>query len=301
MASAFQINLRNLGNSGNNNSSPTNRNELETFLMRQNQIERPVLPSNPTLDRWTMNETTDDQLRQRVNDEWAGYFNKNMVAIENNINNLYNQARNDQTLAQRSADERRAAIEKEYGVARENVANDSLRRGLARSSIAVNQQATLSNIAAEQRTGVSNELIERMAGLDAEIYNLEGMRQGAIDNFNIAFAARVTQELNRLKGERDAFNREVIRFNNQAAQQERDNQMQNIMNESRLHGERLNQMQTEQELNLQTNFRENYLKIRQYLANMSRRDARNALANDPLFRSHLNSYFFYRLYDEFAR
>ncbi|MCL2860807.1 MAG: hypothetical protein FWE22_00125 [Firmicutes bacterium] len=302
MASAFQIHLRNLNNSGSNqNSSKSDRRDLETFLMRQNQIERPVLPQSSSFERWSLNEQTDDQLRQRVNDEWAGYFNHNIVAIENNINNLYNQFRNDQTLAQRSADERRAAVEHEYGIARENVANDSLRRGLARSSIAVNQQAALSNAAAEQRTGISNELIERLAGLDAEIHSLEGMRQSAVDNFNIAFAARITKELNRLKGERDAFNRDAIRFNNQMSQQERDNQMQNIMNESRLHGERLSHMQQEADLNMQTNFRENYLKIRQYLAGMSRRDARDALANDPLFRMHLNSYFFYRLYAEFAR
>jgi len=298
--SIFQTSLKNLSSSGNRNTTDERR-DLESFLARQNQIERPVLPSSPTFERWNLNEKTDGQLRQRVNDEWAGYFNHNITAIENNINNLYNQFRNDQKLAQRSADERHAAVDKEYGIARENVANDSLKRGLARSSIAVNKQAALSNAAAEQRTGISNELIERLAGLDAEIHGLEAMKQSALDNFNIAFAAKITQELNRLISERDTFNRDAIRFNNQMMQAERDNQMQNIMNESKLHGERLSQMQQENNLNMQTNFRENYIRIREYLAGMSARDARNVLANDPLFRDHLNSYYFYRLYDEFGR
>ena len=198
---------------------------------------------------------------------------------------------------QKRGEQQLREIEAAFTKAQQNSDNDALRRGLARSSIAVNRTADIQTAAAEAESNARGENSKRLADIDAQLARLDGQREKALNEFNIAHAARITQEINRLTEARTAQNNEAAAFNNNVLGQE----MQRELNAVQL-AQRTDELNASRESAERARQREElFASTFRQLEAMSSRDARNEIRNNVLLREQLTPSQFFRLYDRFGR
>jgi len=231
-----------------------------------------------------------DDLKKLAKANLTEFDQTNRRAIEGMIEEAGNLLMSNRDTEKARAEQLMRQIDAAYGTARKNSNNDALKRGLARSSIAVNRTADIETAAAEKRSSATAENLANLADIDNRLASLAGKRENALNQFDIAYAARLTQEINNLTQERE----------------KRD--MDRALNQSRLDTEALRREELSDSINAS---RETAEKARRQeedfaaafnrLSGMSARDARHAVRNDLLLREQLTPSQFFRLYDRFGR
>ncbi|MCL2369976.1 MAG: hypothetical protein FWC80_01930 [Firmicutes bacterium] len=240
---------------------------------------------------------TDGQIRELAGANLSEWEQANRRQIDNAREEAERLLSSNREAEQRRGEEQLREIESAFAQAQQRADNDALRRGLARSSIAVNRTADIQTASAEAESNARGENSVRLADIDAQLARLDSQREQALNDFNIAHAARITQEINRLTGERTAQNDAAIQFNNNVLNQEMQRELNAVqlaqrtddLNASRASAERARH----QEALFTSTFRE--------LEAMSARDARNEIRNNVLLREQLTPSQFFRLYDRFGR
>lgn len=186
--------------------------------------------------------------------------------------------------------------------------NDALKRGLARSSIAANTVAALNSEKAGKAASAAESYYLAERDLEEKLAGLEVKRQKAMDDFNISYTAKLTEEINRLKAQRDELMSEALKYNNSLTEKENEEKLERQKAESELYTEALGQAKAERELqdNLSAaeqdkKYQEIYGVLRDKLLTMSAQEAQNEIKNNSIYRAYLSDAYFYKLYDEFGR
>ncbi|MDR2201643.1 MAG: hypothetical protein LBP26_02600 [Clostridiales bacterium] len=260
-----------------------------------------TLDDAPEYERMRPPEMSDDELKKRGEAELAEYLNAGKNAIEAELAALDKKYQNDKTAAEKAASQKAAAAEDAYKKAAETLANDALKRGLARSSIAVSGQNGLAGARAQTLGQIGAEYSDAVAKLDGEISTLGVKREKALNDFNIAYAARLTAAINGLKDERDKKYAEALKYNNSLTEKEYEQAVDKTMKESDLFGERLAQAEKLQKLAGEKPYERIYNSYYAILSKMSAADAKRALSEQPRIRADLDDAHFYRLFNAFGR
>lgn len=293
---------------GNKKSGNLDDMKSEIAAMEEKpETEKPKLPDGPAYERIEYEPPTDEALQKRAREEYEAYRRTAEKAIAEEKAAAEAKLNREKAAADDKAAADRQAVDAAYDRADEQTANDTLKRGVARSSIAVNRMADLAKARADERTAVEKGYSEKLAALDGEIGSLEAKRQQALNDFNITLAAKITARINELTDERTNKQNEAIRYNNGLAEKEAAYEVDKTMKESDLYGEQLSQTEKENELekkygtNTEKRYAAVYDKMRGTLAGMSAAEARDAVRNDTFFTDNLSQYWYYKLYDEFGR
>ena len=272
-------------------------------------------PLQPRLERKQGDDRTDEQIRDAAAANLKESEQTGRRAIDSMIEEADSLLRNNRNTEEQRARELLGQIETAFGQAQRNADNDALRRGLARSSIAHNRSADIQTAGAEARRDAVAQNLDNLAQIDNQLDGLTAKRERALNDFDIAHAARLTQEINNLTDARTRANNEAMAFNNRAAadearmvNDERRLEMDSQLNQSRLQNEALNRERLQDELNATRNAAERrrlqeelFASTFRELEDMSRRDARNEIRNNLILREQLTPSQFFRLYDRFGR
>ncbi len=278
------------------------RKKLEDYLSEAAKAEQDSrLPDAPQYERMENAAVSDEEIEKRAKDELAGYESSSRSAIETENEALNKKYSEDKAAAQKSFYEKNAAVESAYSKAKEDSSNDSLKRGLARSSIALNKQYSLNENEAAAKTALASEINSKIEALDNEISALGVKREKAMNDFNIAYAAKLTTLINGLKDERETKKAEALKYNNSLTEKEHSAAVDKEMNESSLYTQSLNQKKLKNDLGDTTDYSANYSIMRTILSKLSPSEARKALAEDAIFKENLSERYYYMLYDEFGR
>ena len=200
-----------------------------------------------------------------------------------------------------------AALETNYARAAENIDNDVLKRGIGRSSIAVGQKEELESDYARRRADTSAEYGGKIAELDAEIGALSAKLSKALDDFNIAYAAKLNETVGKLKAERAEKIEEVEKYNNDVRYKQAKLDESRAKTESKLYSDALSQSQKENSASSLSKERQDaiyksvYGKMDEYLGSMTPDEARIELNNHSFYRQHLSDYYYYKLMDKYGR
>lgn len=203
----------------------------------------------------------------------------------------------------KAAEKTSAKLGDEYASAVTAFENDAIKRGVARSSIAANNSAAIRSAAATAAAANALETENNIKTLENEIAQLEAGRKTALDNFNITYAAKLTEKINGLAAERDAKQAEVLEYNNALAQKELDAAYEKAGLESKLYSDSLSQTEKEKELASgvsQTVYQAKYEAIEAYLASMPASAAKSAVLGDTLIRDNLSDYYYYKIYNAYV-
>lgn len=280
--------------------------EIEEFINGYGQSkvpEKPVLPDTPEYTRMEYDAPDDEEIDSRAKSELDAYRNEGYGKIDKEINALREKYDSDLSAARENHEAAARKTEASYEAAKKNTDNDMLKRGIARSSIAANKRAELESGEAEAKARLAAEYKRIGDEITAEISSLSVKREQALGDFNIAYAAKLTERINELKDDRDKKAAEALKYNNSLAEKEYAAKVDKQMKESDLYGEALSQREKENKLG-ETDGRDYlvvYTAVAEKLRTINKNDAREIVLNNPNVRLGVGNTYYYKLYDEFCR
>ena len=145
------------------------------------------------------------------------------------------------------------------------------------------------------------------ADVDAKISELDVKRQKAMDDFDIAYTAKLTEEINKLRSEREKLKTEALKYNNSLTEKENKEKIDKAKAESDLYTEQLAQKKAEEKLaegdtaTKEKRYQQIYTVLRDKLLTMSPQEAKQEITNNPIYSSYLSKPYYYKLFDEFGR
>lgn len=280
--------------------------ELKNFVNSQYGSYMPAKQETaevPTYEKYEYEAPTDEQITQSATDELSGYKAQN----EKSIGTEYAQKEKELVANKASTAENygdsSAKLKATYEEAAQSLSDDALKRGLARSSIALNNQAAASQAYTQSQSELLNKYNDNISAIDQELNGLEGQRQSALDSFNISYAAKLTERINELKEQREDNKQKALEYNNSLRSKEYEQKLDKDSTESDLYTEALNQQKAKNELKktipdeMRNEIDANiYNKVVEILNSMSFNEARELFLNEPIFHEVLNDYYYYTLY-----
>lgn len=270
--------------------------------------EKPDLGDGITYDRIEYDAPSDEEIEKRAQDSLKEYEQAGVSSIENEIAALLEKYTSDKNVNTATYESTLKSLNDAYQSAIEAANNDALKRGLARSSIALNTTAAINSEKADKAAAAAAEYNRQDADLTSKINGLEVERQKAMDEFNISYTAKLTEEINKLKEQREELKNEAIKYNNTLAEKEENERIEREKAESDLYSEALSQAKAERDLTdnpgvaeQDSRYQQIYTLLRDKLLTMSAQEAQNEVRNNSIYRAYLSDAYFYKLYDEFAR
>ncbi len=285
------------------------RSELEEAIKRletvDGGIEKPSLPS-VKLDEVKYDAPTDAELKKRAETELSDYRKNGVADIRSKSAESAAELNNKRAAYEAGLKNERAALDASYAAAAENIDNDVLKRGLARSSVAVNAKGELEADYAARSGDIAQKYGMEIAALDGEIASVGSKLNQALNDFNIAYAAKLNEKLGQLKSEREQKVRDVTEYNNSVrkAQAELDAKLKKTENE--LYAQELENKKNSGIDSLDDSAREEiyksvYAQMDNFLGGLGQREAQLEIRNNTLYRQHLSDYYYYKLYDKYGR
>ena len=198
--------------------------------------------------------------------------------------------------------QKESVINDSYQQAKASSAAEALKRGLARSSIALSQGTVLDEKQAEQIANVRNSYIEQAAEIDYKLSDLETKKQSALADLDISYAAKLAIEIDELKNERSKKIEEVTKYNNELAKYEAEYNINRQKAEQDLtlgqyeiiKNKTVGKSDIEQELSKQKQEKK-FEYILDYLGGMSKKDAISFAENSDIVKNSLDTYYYRKL------
>ena len=279
--------------------------EIEAAYSDEGQAGTDIseLPPLPTYEYKEYDAPTDEEIAKTAESSLSDYRAESIAAIEKAAEEGRQADKEARERAQESAERTAESIDSDYEEASKSLNDDALKRGLARSSIAVNRTADLSSARAEAMASLAVASEQERLRLDSELAALENERTRALDAFDIAYAARVTEKINELTAERTAREEEVLEYNNKLREQEKKDAEDRAeliadLREQALEASENDGVNAEQGEGAN---KAKYTAIHAYLSTLSRERAKEAVREDALIRNSLTDYYYYKLYNEYGR
>jgi len=168
-------------------------------------------------------------------------------------------------------------------------------RGLQRSSIASNTANLIDNTKEQNLNDANQQFVDLIKNIDIQIGGLEQKRNKALQDFDIVYAAKLTQDINALMAEREKNNQAALKYNNNLNTQMQKDYQQYLKNQQD-HDKQIDDAKAKQLLQRQQQLFE---EARIVLKSMPITEARQKIENDPIF-ANLPYYMRTTLYNQFG-
>ncbi|MCH5155023.1 MAG: hypothetical protein J1F69_00305 [Clostridiales bacterium] len=280
--------------------------EIDRLESNSSSAMKPSLPQ-VSLQEKEYNAPDDDTLKRKAESELDDYRR----STENSLKQK--SASEEQELnAKRDAyaDAKKnteAELERQYEAAARAIDNDAVRRGLARSSIASVERGALEREYLNKSADVAREYGNKIAQLESDIASVNKKLQDALNDFNLSYAAKLTNRLNELKAEREKKMEEVIEYNNEIKRKQAALDYDRMKTENDLYSAALNQEKQEKSLDgipaerRDEIYKAVYQRMDEFLGSLDPAQALLEIRNHSMYRQHLSNYYYNRLYDKYGR
>lgn len=266
------------------------------------QFENVVLPKSSGVQKLEYQPLTDAEIENLAKNSLAEYYNKSTKAIMEETQNQKNDLSDYKKQLYDALAQKESVIQDTYSQAKSSAAAEALKRGLARSSIALSQAAAFDQEQAQQIAQVRNSYIEQAAEIDYKIAELETKKQSALNDLDITYAAKLAIEIDELKKERSDKIEEVQKYNNELAKYEAE---YNINRQKAEQDLTLGQYEilknkttglSEIEKELNTHKQEKKFEyILDYLNSMSKKEALKLAETNDVIKNSLDTYYYRKL------
>lgn len=277
--------------------------KLETVVT---EVKKPTLPT-VKLEETKYDAPTDAQLEKLAVGSLVDYKTQGEAAIRKENADSGAALRTKLDAAVSGRDGELTALDGEYNAAARNIDNDVIKRGLARSSIAATQKGALEADRAKSAAAIRESYGKRISELDSEISMLGAKLQTALDDFNVSYAVKLNETLAALKAEREDKIAAAAKYNNEVRAKQAALDAERLKTESELYTAALKQQDVATDLDVLSKdkreviYKEVYKKMDEYLASLSKEQAKREIRNHTLYRDHLSDNYFYKLYDKYGR
>jgi len=271
--------------SGNDKSSA----EYQDFVKRMQELmDKPYdigdiaeVPDMPEYEYIEGDNRTDEELKELAKTNLKEYEQEMRRQIENSLKQESSTLDSNRQSAEQSKQDKTNQIESKYSQDKQNLTSDMSKQGLQRSSISSNKNAKLDETKDSEMKSVGKKYGDIIKNLDIKIAGLEDKRNQALADFDIVYAAKLTQNINQLISQRDKTNNEATRYNNELREQEQKDYGTYLSNKDKYESVVEAVKQKELEKRQQQFFEE----AKQILKGLSPAQARDKLENDPIFNN----------------
>ncbi|MCH5350884.1 MAG: hypothetical protein J1F39_02820 [Clostridiales bacterium] len=276
------------------------RRKLEDEILALEE-ESAAKKGNTTIPETKLSEKTydapsDDELKSSAESSLEDYKKNGIDSINESSANSEKELNNKRDTVENNMNGALSALEGDYAAAAERIDNDVIRRGLARSSIAVTGKADLERDYLTRADNIRSGYTKQLDDLDTEISAIGTKLKQALDDFNLSYAAKLNEKLASLKAERAKKQEEVLEYNNEIRAKQAELDRKRIETESKINGDK---SLTKDEQDLLD--KAVYAKFDAYLATMNKTDARLEIRNHSLYQKHLSPLYYYMLFDKYGR
>ena len=173
------------------------------------------------LERQKYSRPSDEEIRKQAEDSLKSYEDKEQKGIENEY------AAGNRKLDEESQklggdfESQSKKIEQTYENAKESNKNTFIRRGLSRSSIMQENLKNLDESKNAAQDTLAKELKQNLEKITIERHLLETQKQSALESFNIAYAVKLSEKINKLTESAKQAEDAVAKYNNQLEEKEK--------------------------------------------------------------------------------
>lgn len=179
-----------------------------------------TMPENLGLTKMEYDALTDEQITELAKSQMDAKLADEKVKLENELNKLTTDLTGKKESVSKQSEEIAKAIEQAYEERRKEAENDALKRGLARSSIITGKIEEFDKNKLSDKIKLESDTTNALSNIDLQISSLEAEKNLALENFNITLAAELISKINELKKDREAKEKEVLKYNNEVAEKE---------------------------------------------------------------------------------
>lgn len=252
----------------------------------------PVIKESLGLEKLDNVEIDEDKIKNEVESLLKSQYDaKKSQAEESTNRQIQSEQQSKADLVDQYA-QNKDEINKIYDEAKIVSSNESLKRGLSRSSIALLSIDGLEEQKAQELVNLSKSLASALSESEAKIEELKNELQSSLENLDIEYAIELNEEIKKEVEDLYEKQQEVIKFNNNVDKLEADYQAKraDLQKES---------MALEEDLAKEysgtvARQKESELKevVNDYLSGMDKAEAIKLLASDPRFFEYLGTAFY---------
>lgn len=173
------------------------------------------------LERQKYSKPSDEAIRKQAEDSLKSYEDKEQKAIENEYDKANKKLDEQRQKLGDDFEEQSQKVEKSYESAKENNKNSFIRRGLSRSSIMQENLKNLDESKNFAQDTLARELKQNLDKITIEKDLLETQKQSALESFNIAYAVKLSEKINKLTESAKQAEDAVTKYNNQLEEKEK--------------------------------------------------------------------------------
>lgn len=173
------------------------------------------------LERQKYSRPSDEEIRKQAEDSLKSYEDKEQKGIENEYAAGNRKLDEESQKLGGNFESQRKKIEQTYENAKESNKNTFIRRGLSRSSIMQENLKNLDESKNAAQDTLAKELKQNLEKITIERDLLETQKQSALESFNIAYAVKLSEKINKLTESAKQAEDAVAKYNNQLEEKEK--------------------------------------------------------------------------------
>lgn len=159
-------------------------------------------------------------IKNQAETELKTYKDENIDKINKDSQAKLDELNNKKNVLQSNYDSTISNLDTYYDKARETVSNDALSRGLARSSIVINEIGAFTSEQLATYSRLNSELSDNINALDFEISTLETEKNKALESFDIDYAEKLNSKIAALREDLENKQNKIIEYNNEIEEKE---------------------------------------------------------------------------------
>ena len=176
--------------------------------------------SDITLDRMEYQAPTKEEVEQSAIASLGSYLDSGKKDIENEYESKVSDINKLQSTNKDNLISQKNDLKETYQELKQNASEDSIKRGLARSSIIVNVLEAFDNKMLEDYANLDKAYTQKFQELEEEKSLLESQKQNALNSFDISYATKLNEKIEEINKEIEEKEKEVLEYNNQIAEKE---------------------------------------------------------------------------------
>ena len=173
------------------------------------------------LERQKYSRPSDEDIRKQAEDSLKSYEDKEQKGIENEYADGNRKLDEESQKLGGDFEAQSKKIEQTYENAKESNKNTFIRRGLSRSSIMQENLKNLDESKNAAQDTLAKELKQNLEKITIERDLLETQKQSALESFNIAYAVKLSEKINKLTESAKQAEDAVAKYNNQLEEKEK--------------------------------------------------------------------------------
>ena len=171
-----------------------------------------------SLDRLEFEAPTEQEVVEKATNSLNDYKQKSLDEITSSYNTKNEQINDDIENVTESTNKQKEEIKNAYNQVKQEAKDDAIKRGLARSSIIVNQLENYDNKMLSNLEVLSSQANDKIASLNTQKNTIELEKENALKAFDIEYAIKLQEKIDSINDDIQKNEEAVIKYNNQIAQ-----------------------------------------------------------------------------------